>query len=159
MPAAKGRMHSGNTTIRRAYQAGWRDGQADAQKLLSCCVRANSELWESLLHLDEDSPAGGTGVTLPLGLAENLVKALRKPGAHRKHAQLLAGYVKRANQSARELVEKLEGLAEPHFAEEAKKRQQIRKGKQPGATVAKLQKLPVHAAEEAAKAKLDQAEF
>jgi len=43
-------------------------------------------------------------------------------------------------------------LAEPHFAEEAKKRQQIRKGNQPGATLPKLENLPVHAADQAAKA-------
>jgi len=43
-------------------------------------------------------------------------------------------------------------LAEPHFAEEAKKRQKARKGDQPGATLEKLQNLPVHATEQVAKA-------
>ncbi len=110
--ALKGRMHSGDAITKKAYKLGYKDGQADAQKLLACCVRANSELWESLLRLDDESPAGGTGVVLPLPFAESLVKLLLKPGPHKKHSQLLARHVKRANQSTRELIEKLEHLAD-----------------------------------------------
>ena len=105
----KGRLHCANDPTRKAYRAGYADGRAAGQKLLSCAVKTNHELWRSMLKLDDERPAGETGVELSVVFAETLVQVLQSAG-YSRHAELLERHVKRANKNTRDLIQKLQSF-------------------------------------------------
>ena len=107
---SKTRSNPNSDVLRRAYSAGFKDGQGRAERLIECAVTSNKALWEEVLRLDDESPGDDVSVKLSFIFVEYLIKLLRSSG-NTRDANRLEHRLNQAKSSRRVLLRKLQRLS------------------------------------------------